>query len=58
MRVFVVALAFVLSRLSSCASTHTTMPPSDMNISYGLVDPADIFLSESNGGILGPHGVS
>ena len=29
-----------------------------MNISYGLVDPADIFLSEWNGGILGPHGVS
>jgi len=30
----------------------------DMNISYGLVDSSDTFLTEWNGGILGPHGVS
>ncbi|KAL9186809.1 hypothetical protein ACHAXT_010529 [Thalassiosira profunda] len=28
----------------------------DMSISYGLVDGADIFMGEWNGGILGPHG--
>mmetsp|Transcript_4678 Transcript_4678/g.10322 ORF Transcript_4678/g.10322 Transcript_4678/m.10322 type:complete len:147 (-) Transcript_4678:242-682(-) len=28
----------------------------DMNISYGLVDSSDTFLTEWNGGILGPHG--
>lgn len=30
----------------------------DMAISFGLVDPADTFLKEWNGGILGPPGVS
>ena len=30
----------------------------DMAISYGLADAGDTFLSEWNGGILGPHGVS
>ena len=30
----------------------------DMAISFGLVDPADTFLKEWNGGILGPVGVS
>ena len=29
-----------------------------MNISLGLVDPDDIFLTEWNGSILGPPGVS
>ncbi len=29
----------------------------DMSVSMGLVDPVDIFLSEWNGSILGPHGV-
>merc|ERR1712125_196799 len=28
----------------------------DMAISYGLSDPGDTFLTEWNGGILGPHG--
>lgn len=30
----------------------------DMAISFGLVDSADTFLSDWNGGILGPGGVS
>ena len=30
----------------------------EMAISYGLVDPTDIFLTEWNGGILGPPMVS
>ena len=30
----------------------------DMAISFGLVDTADTFLSDWNGGILGPPGVS
>lgn len=30
----------------------------DMAISYGLSDPGDTFLTEWNGGILGPGGVS
>ena len=30
----------------------------EMAISYGLVDPSDIFLTEWNGGILGPPMVS
>jgi hypothetical protein len=30
----------------------------DMSISFGLVDSADTFLSDWNGGILGPVGVS
>jgi ubiquitin-conjugating enzyme E2 variant len=30
----------------------------DMAISFGLVDQGDTFLSEWNGGILGPAGVS
>ena len=30
----------------------------DMSISFGLVDSGDTFLSEWNGGILGPAGVS
>jgi hypothetical protein len=30
----------------------------DMSISYGLVDSGDTFMSDWNGGILGPHGVS
>jgi hypothetical protein len=30
----------------------------DMSISFGLVDTADTFLTEWNGGILGPAGVS
>lgn len=30
----------------------------DMSISFGLVDSADTFLSNWNGGILGPAGVS
>ena len=29
----------------------------DMSISFGLVDSADTFLSDWNGGILGPVGV-
>jgi hypothetical protein len=29
-----------------------------MSVSMGLVDPDDIFLSEWNASILGPHGVS
>jgi DNA topoisomerase-2/ubiquitin-conjugating enzyme E2 variant len=30
----------------------------DMSISFGLVDSGDTFLSDWNGGILGPAGVS
>ena len=30
----------------------------EMAISFGLVDGADVLLSNWNGGILGPHGVS
>eukprot|EP00978_Attheya_sp_CCMP212_P007706 scaffold17914_cov40-Attheya_sp.AAC.3 len=30
----------------------------EMAISFGLTDPGDTFLSDWNGGILGPHGVS
>jgi hypothetical protein len=30
----------------------------DMSISFGLQDPGDTFLSDWNGGILGPVGVS
>jgi ubiquitin-conjugating enzyme E2 variant len=30
----------------------------DMSISFGLVDSGDTFLTEWNGGILGPVGVS
>jgi len=30
----------------------------DMSISFGLVDSGDTFLSDWNGGILGPPGVS
>ena len=30
----------------------------DMSISFGLVDTADTFLTDWNGGILGPPGVS
>ena len=30
----------------------------DMSISFGLVDSGDTFLSDWNGGILGPGGVS
>jgi hypothetical protein len=30
----------------------------DMSISFGLIDPGDTFLSDWNGGILGPVGVS
>ena len=30
----------------------------EMAISFGLVDSADVLLSNWNGGILGPHGVS
>ncbi len=29
-----------------------------MNVSLGLVDPDDIYLTEWQGSILGPHGVS
>lgn len=37
---------------------HSEKGMGDMSISYGLVDSADIFMGEWNGGILGPHGVS
>ena len=37
---------------------HSEKGQTDMNISYGLVDSSDTFLTEWNGGILGPHGVS
>jgi ubiquitin-conjugating enzyme E2 variant len=30
----------------------------EMSISFGLADPADTFLTDWNGGILGPVGVS
>lgn len=30
----------------------------EMSISFGLADPGDTFLTEWNGGILGPVGVS
>eukprot|EP00580_Thalassiosira_gravida_P011318 CAMPEP_0201629052 /NCGR_PEP_ID=MMETSP0493-20130528/3833_1 /ASSEMBLY_ACC=CAM_ASM_000838 /TAXON_ID=420259 /ORGANISM="Thalassiosira gravida, Strain GMp14c1" /LENGTH=146 /DNA_ID=CAMNT_0048099961 /DNA_START=144 /DNA_END=584 /DNA_ORIENTATION=- len=35
---------------------HSEKGQGDMSISYGLVDSADIFMGEWNGGILGPHG--
>ncbi|KAL3756864.1 hypothetical protein ACHAWU_005126 [Discostella pseudostelligera] len=35
---------------------HSEKGMGDMSISYGLVDSADIFMGEWNGGILGPHG--
>ena len=37
---------------------HSEKGRGDMTISFGLTDPGDCFLSEWNGGILGPHGVS
>ena len=37
---------------------HSEKGTGDMSVSMGLVDPDDIFLSEWNGSILGPHGVS
>lgn len=37
---------------------HSEKGGLDMHVSYGLVDSADIFMGEWNGGIMGPHGVS
>ena len=43
----------LLEELENCEKGH-----GDMSISFGLVDSGDTFLSDWNGGILGPAGVS
>jgi ubiquitin-conjugating enzyme E2 variant len=37
---------------------HSEKGHCDMSVSMGLVDPDDIYLTEWQGSILGPHGVS
>jgi len=43
----------LLDELEACEKA-----PSDMNCSLGLAAPDDIFLTQWNGSIIGPHGVS
>ena len=42
----------LLEELEKMEKGHT-----EMSVSFGLTDPSDVFLSNWNGGILGPHGV-